>query len=153
VYLPRYDKLVIADNTGFLMHCALPDIWFLLLISKRKNMTTSISSHRSNDSAKTLATVIYVLQATSFLVGITFVVAVIMNYLKRSAVAGTWVASHFRWQIRTFWYSLLWMCLGFMLVPFYGAGFLLLAVNGVWTMYRIIKGWLDLNDGKEMYHS
>ena len=63
-------------------------------------------------SAKTITTIIYVLQAISFLIGITFIVAVVINYIKKGDVQGTWLDSHFRWQIRTFWLSLLWLILG-----------------------------------------
>src|SRR5579863_9913589 len=56
---------------------------------------------------------IYGLQALSvairFAFGLPSIIAVIMNYARRSAVRGTWLESHFRWQIRTFWYSWLWI--------------------------------------------
>ena len=67
----------------------------------------------SNDiSAKTLTTIIYALYGASFLLGFTAIVAIVMNYVKKDDVAGTFLESHFRWQIRTFWFGLLWAALG-----------------------------------------
>lgn len=101
------------------------------------------------DSAKTLTTVVYALQAASFFVGITAIVAIIINYVKIDDVKGTWLESHFRWQMRTFWFGLLWGVIGaitFILI----IGWFILAVDAIWVIYRITKGWLRLNDGKEM---
>src|ERR671937_1330868 len=53
---------------------------------------------------------------TAFITGWPSIIAVILNYLKRSNVRGTWLESHFRWQIRTFWYGLLWVCLCFLFI-------------------------------------
>jgi uncharacterized membrane protein len=85
----------------------------------------------------------------AFLTGWPSIIAVIMNYLKRSEARGTWLESHFRWQIRTFWWGLLWGALGvitFLIV----IGWLILAADAIWIIYRIVKGWLNLNDGKPM---
>lgn len=101
-------------------------------------------------SDKNLTSIIYVLYAASFLVGITAIVAIIMNYLKKDDVAGTFLESHFRWQIRTFWFGLIWGVLG--AITFFALiGWFILMANGVWVLYRIIKGWLWLNDDKPMY--
>jgi uncharacterized membrane protein len=79
-----------------------------------------------------------------------------MNYLKRSEVRGTWLDSHFGWQLRTFWYALLW----FVLIGLFSAPLVLLLgfgivtwivgafVVGVWIIYRVARGWLRLNDGQ-----
>lgn len=101
-------------------------------------------------SAKTLTTIIYALYAASLLVGVTAIVAIIMNYLKREDVAGTFLESHFRWQIRTFWFGLLWGVLGMLTFFIVIGGFVMLA-NAIWIIYRIVKGWLRLNDNKPMY--
>jgi len=103
-----------------------------------------------NRSLKNLTTVIYALYAASFLAGITAVVAVIINYVKRRDVAGTIYESHFRWQIRTFWFGLLWGVLGVVTYHIL-IGWLLLSANYIWIIYRTAKGWLYLNDGKPMY--
>jgi len=93
---------------------------------------------------------VYVLQAASFFFGITYIAGVIINYLKREDVQATWLASHFRWQIRTFWFGLLWGCIGGVTVLL-GMGFIILAVDTIWVIYRIAKGWLRLSEEKEMY--
>lgn len=101
------------------------------------------------ESLKQLTMVVYILQAASFLVGITGIVAVVINYVKRDDTRGTIYESHFTWQIRTFWWSLLWAVLGFatMIVL---VGFAILAADVIWTIYRIVKGFLNWNDGKPM---
>ncbi len=100
--------------------------------------------------AKTVTMIVYALQAGSFLLGVTSIAAIIINYLKRDDVRGTWLASHFRWQIRTFWFGLLWGAIGG-ITALAGIGFVLLGVDLVWVIYRIVKGWLRLSEGKEMY--
>ncbi len=102
------------------------------------------------DSLKTITTMVYVLQALSIFTGITFIAAVVVNYIKKEDVQGTWLESHFLWQIRTFWYGLLWGVIGVALFVFVIGYFILLA-NTVWLLYRIIKGWLRLSEGKAMY--
>ena len=99
---------------------------------------------------KTLTLVVYVLQALGFFVGITWIAAVVINYVKQDDVAGSWLESHFRWQIRTFWFGLLWGVIGGILCIVF-VGFFVLAALAVWMIYRIVKGVLDLNDGKPMY--
>ena len=92
----------------------------------------------------------------AFLIGWPSIVAVILNYVKRADVRDTWLASHFRWQIRTFWYGLLWvsLCLGFVVITL-GIGLLVvwlpLMAVGLWFVYRIVRGWLALNDRRAMY--
>ncbi|MDQ7010400.1 MAG: hypothetical protein Q9M29_01130 [Mariprofundaceae bacterium] len=102
-----------------------------------------------DDDNRRLATIVYALQAAGFIIGITFIAAVVLNYIKREDVAGTWIASHFRWQIRTFWFGLLWSVIG-AFTAFVGVGFAILFANTVWVIYRIIKGWLRLSEGREM---
>lgn len=109
------------------------------------------ASKGSEFSAKNLTTVIYALYAVSFFLGgITAIIAVILNYLKKNDVAGTFMESHFRWQIRTFWFGLLWGVIGLIML-FIVIGWLVLIANGIWILYRIIKGMLRLNDNKPMY--
>lgn len=108
-----------------------------------------VSSEREK-SAKTLTTIIYALYAASYLIGITAIVAIIINYVKKEDVAGTFLESHFRWQMRTFWFGLLWGVLGtltFLLV----VGWFVLIADAIWIIYRIVKGWLRLNDNRPMY--
>jgi uncharacterized membrane protein len=92
----------------------------------------------------------------AFLTGWPSIIAVILNYVKRSEVRGTWLDSHFSWQIRTFWYGVLWvgLCVAFVVLTF-GIGILIawipLVIVSVWFMYRIVRGWVRLRDGWAMY--
>jgi uncharacterized membrane protein len=123
-----------------------------------------------SESLNTLTHVIYGLQAFSlitgiigaatvvgaFLTGWPSIIAVILNYVKRGEARGTWLESHFRWQIRTFWYGLLWVTLcGIFVVLTLGIGLLIawlpLGVVGLWFIYRIARGWLQLKDRQPMY--
>jgi len=100
-------------------------------------------------SLKTMAMVVYILQALGFFNGITWIVGVIIDYVKKDEAAGTWLESHYRWQIRTFWWGLLWGVIGG-LTALVAVGFAVLAANAIWIIYRIVKGALYLNDGKPL---
>ena len=95
-------------------------------------------------SPKNIAQIVYLCQALSFFFGITAIAGVILNYLKRKEVKDTWLESHFVWQIRTFWIGLATSFIGFILT-FILVGFLVLAATLVWTVYRVIKGYLLLD--------
>jgi len=93
----------------------------------------------------------------AFLFGWPSIIAVIINYVKRSEARGTWLESHFSWQIRTFWYALAWAVLVALIstpLLLLGVGFLTwplgLFVLGVWAIYRIARGWLRLKDHQPM---
>ena len=93
----------------------------------------------------------------SFLFGWPSIIAVIINYVKRSEVRGTWLESHFTWQIRTFWFALLWAVivavvsfpLAFVLVGI-GTWIAGMFVLGAWAIYRIARGWLRLKSHQAM---
>jgi uncharacterized membrane protein len=90
---------------------------------------------------------------TAFLSGWPSIIAVIINYVKRNEVHGTYLDSHFGWQIRTFWYAVVWFVIGAVLIAtVIGAvvGYPLLIVVGLWVLYRIVRGWITLVDGKSM---
>jgi uncharacterized membrane protein len=92
----------------------------------------------------------------AFLTGWPSIIAVVLNYVKRSEARGTWLASHFRWQIRTFWYGLLWVSVSLLFVVLtFGIGILIawlpLAIVSLWFVYRIVRGWVRLRDGRPMY--
>jgi uncharacterized membrane protein len=115
-------------------------------------MTEAIASAKSAEqltSLKQLTLINYVLYALSWLVGITAIVAIVINYVKREDAAGTLYESHFTWQIRTFWWSLLWAVVGIATI-WVLIGFAILFANFVWSVYRIVKGLLNWNDGKPM---
>jgi uncharacterized membrane protein len=99
---------------------------------------------------KTITTVVYALQALSFIWGLPALVAVIINYVKRDDARGTLYESHFDWQIKSFWWGLLWSVLGIALA-FILIGFVVLVVAYVWMIYRVVKGWLKLAEGKAVY--
>ena len=90
----------------------------------------------------------------SFIGSVPSIVAVIMNYVKRGDARGTWMESHYRWQIRTFWFALLWFLVGWLLIlTVVGAviGVPVLIALTIWLVYRIARGWLRLNDRRPMY--
>ena len=93
---------------------------------------------------------VYIPQALGFIVGITFIAAVIVNYVKRDELTSELQRSHFRWQIRTFWYSVLWTVIG-AVTSMVVVGYFILLFAVAWTLYRVIRGWLCLYDGKPMY--
>jgi uncharacterized membrane protein len=90
----------------------------------------------------------------SFIGSVPSIVAVILNYAKRGDARGTWVESHYRWQIRTFWFAILWVLVAAILVvtligiPF-AIGILVFVT--AWLLYRIGRGWLRLRDRRPMY--
>jgi uncharacterized membrane protein len=135
-----------------------------------KPETIHMPESSSTESLRRWTQVIYALHAFSILTGIIgaatvigafltgwpSIIAVILNYVKRPDVRGTWLESHFRWQIRTFWFGLLWvlLCLGFIAITL-GVGILIawlpLLLVTVWFIYRVARGWLAVNDGRAMY--
>ena len=88
---------------------------------------------------------------TAFVFGVPSIVAVILNYAKRDEARGTFLESHFRWQIRTFWFTLLWCAIGGVLFATIVGTLLaipLFVVVGLWVIYRVVRGWLALKGGK-----
>lgn len=85
--------------------------------------------------------------AGGFVFGLPSLCAVLLNYLKRGEVNGTWLESHFRWQIRTFWFTLAWLFVyGLLIITIIGIplAWILIAVLGLWVGYRVIRGWSAL---------
>jgi uncharacterized membrane protein len=90
-----------------------------------------------------------------FIFGLPSIIAVIMNYVRRSEARGTWLESHFTWQLRTFWFAVLWVVLvavasaplALVLIGFFTFA-LGIAVIGLWVIYRVVRGWLTLRDEK-----
>ena len=128
--------------------------------------------NRADASLVTYTHIIYGLHALSVLIGVTSavtvvgsfvfglpsIIAVILNYVRRDDVQGTFLESHFRWQIHTFWWGMLlsavvWLVsiplmlvlVGFATLP------IGIALIGIWIAYRVIRGWLHLRDGRAMY--
>jgi len=134
-------------------------------------MNTSVSAIEPDPSLVTLTHVTYALHALglaigafgastvigAFVFGWPSIIAVIINYVKQGDARGTWLESHFRWQIRTFWLALAWV----VLIALVGGaltlvlvGFAILWVGlfllGIWAIYRIARGWLALKDRRPM---
>lgn len=94
---------------------------------------------------------------TAFLSGWPSIIAVIINYVKRDAVHGTFLDSHFSWQLRTFWWSLLWVVIALLIgvllaIIIVGlvAAYVMLILIGLWIIYRIIRGWIALANRSPM---
>jgi uncharacterized membrane protein len=88
---------------------------------------------------------------TAFLTGWPSILAVILNYAKRHDVRGTYLESHFTWQIRTFWYALFWVIgalILFVTVIGIPLAWMIVVATGIWVLYRIARGWLALNEGR-----
>ena len=131
------------------------------------NLSVTVPVQRADPSLVSYTNIIYALHSLSVLIGLTSaitvvgsflfgipsIIAVIMNYARQSEARGTYLESHFSWQIRTFWFALLWtlivwaVSLPLMLILI-GIGTLItgLGLVGVWVIYRIIRGWLALRD-------
>lgn len=90
-----------------------------------------------------------------FIFGVPSLIAVIMNYVRRDEARGTWLESHFSWQLTTFWTAAVWslviwvfsvilmiVLIGFLTLP------IGIALAGLWIIYRVARGWLALKDGK-----
>lgn len=107
-------------------------------------------SESEERTLRTLTHLVYLLQALGFLTLVTPLAGIVINYVKREEVAETFYESHFRWQIRTFWWCLLWSALGVVTLIILIGKLILLAVT-VWYIYRIVKGWLRLFENKPMY--
>lgn len=89
----------------------------------------------------------------SFVFGLPSIIAVIMNYVRRSEARGTWLESHFRWQIRTFWFALLWLIIGFALIfTIIGIplAWIIVVAVGLWVLYRMLRGVARLADQEAM---
>lgn len=99
---------------------------------------------------KRLTFVVYILFAAFFISGIPLIAGIIVNYIKSSDMDGTLFASHFAWQRKTFWYSLLGWILSVPLIFLLGFGVLFSGAVTIWFIYRVIKGMLNLHDDKPM---
>jgi uncharacterized membrane protein len=130
---------------------------------------TSTPTSESRQPPLTAALLVYILFALAALAGIAShgfplfapllgligIVAIIIAYVKRGEAAGTWVASHFHWLIRTFWWSLLWALLGGLVLITLGLiligipiAFLIWAADTIWVIYRVIRGYLLFHESK-----
>ncbi len=128
-------------------------------------ITVSPSTTTPSSSLVTLTHVLYAMHGfsalmgllapgfivTAFLAGWPSIIAVIINFVKRNDVEGTYLESHFSWQIRTFFYALLWVfVMGLLVMTLVGipVAWALAIGVGIWVLYRIARGWLALLDRK-----
>lgn len=118
------------------------------------NNAMPIDDQQRIESIRKTLYLCYILFGLTFFVGgITALAAIIINYLKKGdADQFPKLAAHFTWQRNTFWVSLACGLLG-VLTIFFGVGFFIILAGAVWTLYRCIKGWMWLADGKDLYPS
>ncbi|HEU6456509.1 MAG TPA: hypothetical protein VN201_13715 [Roseateles sp.] len=100
-------------------------------------------------SLRNLTLAVYILYAVGLFTGLPALIAIIINHVKVGDTEGTIYRSHFGWQMRSFWWSLLWALLGWVTV-WIGVGFVILGANWLWLVYRLVRGFLNWNDGKPM---
>lgn len=133
------------------------------------NNTMSDDKRRSLTTYNHITYLLYVL--SYFTAGLLWIVPIFMNYAKRRDADGTWLATHFDWQIKTFWYSIVWFVIGVLIVTFalggFGVGmfsdsnniaigavllasfgFIIMGFTFIWHLYRIVRGWIALTDGR-----
>lgn len=97
---------------------------------------------------KEFTTVIYALHAASFFVFVTLIIALVLNYVKKDEVKGTYLESHFREQIKTAWIVIIVGFVGVITIPLLFLGVLILIILSIWFIIRIVSGWVKLNDEK-----
>ena len=89
----------------------------------------------------------------AFVFGWPSIIAIAINYITREQVRGTWLDSHWRWQLRSFWFAALWLLIaGLLFITLVGIPPAILAIigTGVWVLYRVIRGWMALLDRRAM---
>ena len=139
------------------------------MINDNMNGHMSDSKRRSLTSYNHITYLLYVI--SYFTAGLLWIVPIIMNYAKRHDADGSWLATHFDWQIKTFWYSIVWFIIGIMIITFALGGFgvsmfadssniaigslllasfglIIMALTFIWHFYRIVRGWIALTDGR-----
>ncbi|HVY05172.1 MAG TPA: hypothetical protein VHB46_04275 [Burkholderiales bacterium] len=126
-----------------------------------------VAEETPSSSMVTIAQVIYALHSLSILIGLTSavtivgafvfglpsIIAVILNYVYQAGARGSFVESHFRWQIRTFWFAAAWVVAAwFLFITLIGIplAFFVWIATGLWVIYRVARGWLTLQDRKPL---
>ncbi len=139
------------------------------------HINNPMSDNMNNKQSRSLVTynhITYLLYVLSyFTAGLLWIVPIFMNYAKRRDADGTWLATHFDWQIKTFWYSIVWFIVGIGIITFalgsFGVsmmedsgniavgsvllasiGFIIMGVTFIWHLYRIVRGWIALADSR-----
>ena len=136
------------------------------------NNTNNTMSDNKRRSLITYNHITYLLYELSyFTAGLLWIVPIFMNYAKRRDADNTWLATHFDWQIKTFWYSIVFFVIGVLIITFalggFGVsmfadsnniaigsvllaslGFIIMGFTFIWHLYRIVRGWIALTDGR-----
>lgn len=116
----------------------------------QNNWKEQLATKPTETSLQRLATIVYALQAVSLFTGtLTLFAGVIIDYVRWEDVQGSWIESHFNWQIKTFWYSLLWLVIGVVTTIFL-VGWAILLAASIWLIYRVVKGWVYLSEHRPM---
>jgi uncharacterized membrane protein len=120
--------------------------------SKENGMAQELVYERGIEDAKQFARILYIAHAATFLfsLGLFNVLVLIVNYIRRPETVGTMVYSHHTWMIRSFWWYVLWVAVGWFLWFTVVLPFVVWGLAWVWMAYRIIKGFLDLNNNRPM---
>jgi uncharacterized membrane protein len=120
--------------------------------SKENGMAQELVYERGIEDAKQFARILYIAHAATFFfsLGLFNVVVLIVNYIRRPETVGTMVYSHHTWMIRSFWWYVLWVAVGWFLWFTVVLPFVVWGLAWVWMAYRIIKGFLDLNNNRPM---
>ena len=136
------------------------------------NNPNNMMSDNKRRSLITYNHITYLLYVLSyFTAGLLWIVPIFMNYAKRRDADNTWLATHFDWQIKTFWYSIVFFVIGVLIITFalggFGVsmfadsnniaigsvllaslGFIIIGFTFIWHLYRIVRGWIALTDGR-----
>lgn len=105
---------------------------------------------KETTSLKKIAASVYLCQLLTFmLAGLPLLLGVALNFYNKKEAVGTWIESHFEWQIKTAWialggFSVAGILFGF--EPFFSVAVLISTV--MLMVYRIVVGWNALNDDK-----
>ena len=102
----------------------------------------------SSEQDRTLALVAYLLHLVGAIAGLPSLIGLVLNYLKRDT-SGSQLSSHHRWMIRSFWWALLWVCVGLLSLIFL-VGWAILGIAWLWYLYRHVRGLIGLLDGAPM---
>ena len=94
-----------------------------------------------------LALVVYILYFTSYVIGITALVGVVIAHVQIGSTTDPMLRSHYQWQIRTFWIGILYFVIGVALCIVL-IGILVLLFWFIWTLVRTVKGVLALNENR-----
>ena len=122
-------------------------------------MAQELIMDRNTESAINTARILYIVHALTlvFSLGTLSIIPTLINYVKRGETAGTVAHSHHTWMIRSFWYFVLWMAMGWLIM--FTLGWILIGfplawgiwiIAVLWKAYRLIRGFLDLNENRPM---